>query len=84
MTSLTQRQQRALALVASGALDTPIPVVDDEHFLVPSCSREGASYVTSTHQCSCQDFKYRGKVCKHICALRLVNTLNACAQDSAD
>lgn len=84
MTSLTHRQQRALALVASGALDNPIPVVDNEHWLIPSCSREGASYVTASHSCSCPDFTYRGKVCKHQVALRLINTLKTCAQDSAD
>jgi hypothetical protein len=82
MTTLPEsRGHKALALVASGALDTLIPVVDNEHFLIPSCSTEGASYITSTHQCSCNDFKYRGKVCKHQVALRLANVLKVCAED---
>jgi len=80
MTTLsdTTRGQKAVALVASGALDHALYLEgSSSQRLVPSCSREGAFYVTSLDSCTCPDSTYRkAKVCKHRIALRLKSVLD--------
>ena len=78
----TDRGKSAVALVASGALDNPI-FVGTEHRLVPSCSKEGAFYVTSLDSCTCADSTYRpNKVCKHRIALKLQHVLDEAEADN--
>jgi hypothetical protein len=78
------RGTRAMALVASGALEHPV-WLDAEHSqrLVPSCAKEGAFYVTSLNSCTCMDSKYRpAKTCKHIIACRLQHVLDQAEQEN--
>ena len=86
MTSLPQttesRGHKALAVVASGALEHPV-FVGAEHRLVPSTSKNGAFYVTSLDSCTCMDATYRpGKICKHRIALKLQQVLDEAAQEN--
>ena len=57
-----QRGQKALALVASGALAQPVYLdCSRTQRLVPSCTTEGAFYVTSLTSCSCPDSNTAGR-----------------------
>jgi hypothetical protein len=82
-TTSDTRGSRAMALVASGALEHPV-WLDAEHVqrLVPSCAREGAFYVTSIDSCTCADAKYRRAVCKHQQAVRLAAVLAQAEQEN--
>ena len=76
------RQQKALALVTSGALDHLVNV-DPDHYLIPSACAEASFYVTSTHDCTCPDVTYNHvALCKHSIALRIARTLDATREDS--
>lgn len=44
--------------------------IDEEFYAVPSQSQAGESYITNAHSCSCPDFQFRGRECKHIKRLR--------------
>ena len=77
----TDRGKSAVALVASGALDNPI-FVGTEHRLVPSCSKEGAFYVTSLDNCTCPDFRFRKVTCKHIAAVKIQQVLDEVGRDN--
>jgi len=78
------RGQKALALVASGALEQPVYLdCSRTQRLVPSCTTEGAFYVTSLTSCSCPDAKYRpAKTCKHQIAARLADVLARAEQEN--
>ena len=75
-----QRGHKAVALVASGALDGA-PYLDHSSLrLVPSQSKDGAFYITDACSCSCADAKYRKVVCKHQQAVRILNVLKLAEQ----
>jgi hypothetical protein len=78
--NLTNRQTKAIELVATGAL-TSLVEVQTGHFLIPSASAEGAFYVTSDWDCTCPDHANRGVDCKHMVALRLQRVLDAAQED---
>jgi uncharacterized Zn finger protein len=86
MTTLPQsRSTRAVALVASGALDDSVAIYLDPartQRLVPSQSKEGAFYVTSANSCTCPDATYRKAVCKHQQAVRVARVLAAAEQEN--
>lgn len=70
------RGHKAVQLVASGALEHVLTVDgSDTQRLIPSCSREGAFYVTDDHSCTCPDATYRKAVCKHMQAIRIAAVL---------
>jgi len=76
MQSLTDRQIKAVQLIVDGAVQSA-PKVEGSYRLVKSQSAEGASYVTSSYDCSCPDHTYRGHTCKHMIAVRLQAVLDA-------
>jgi hypothetical protein len=77
------RGQKALALVSSGALEQPVWLDQSlSQRLVPSCTKEGAFYVTDAKTCTCPDAKYRRAVCKHQQAVRLANVLKLAQQEN--
>jgi len=80
----TDRGTKALALVVSGALEQPVYLdCSRTQRLVPSCTNEGAFYVTSLTSCSCPDSKYRpAKTCKHQIAARLQRVLDEAEQEN--
>ena len=82
--SSDSRGQRALALVASGALEHPV-YLENSHAqrLVPSCTNAGSFYVTDATSCTCPDATYRpGKSCKHQIAVRLAYVLELAEQEN--
>jgi hypothetical protein len=68
--TLSSRQQAAIEMLSSGALDQLIEV-GVAHRLVPSACVDGAFYVTSSSECTCPDARHRGVTCKHQWALRV-------------
>jgi len=80
----TDRGKSALALVASGALAQPVYLDQSRtQRLVPSCSLEGAFYVSTATSCTCPDSKYRpAKTCKHQIAIRLADVLARAEQEN--
>jgi len=75
------RGQKALALVASGALDEAHYVERSSTVrLVPSQSKDGAFYLADATCCTCADRKYRNTICKHMQAIRVINLLKCAAQ----
>ena len=83
----TDRSKSALELVASGALDDSVAALylDEAHTqrLIPSSSKPGAFYITSTDACTCPDSQYRKAVCKHQIATRLADVLATAEMDNA-
>lgn len=79
----TDRGKSALALVQSGALEHPV-YLDDARTrrLVPSCSGNGSFYVTSEHECSCNDRTYRNVICKHMLACKVDAVLKSAADQN--
>ena len=55
---------------ASQIPDQVLAIHDSEAYLVPSQSKAGEMYITDSHSCSCPDFQFRGRECKHIKRLR--------------
>jgi hypothetical protein len=75
---MTDRTLSALTLVAQGG----VIVNEAGHALVPSAKTEGAYYRTSSASCSCPDHKYRGVVCKHMLAVRVMRTIALAEQET--
>jgi SWIM zinc finger len=82
--SVDSRGHKALALVNSGALEQPVYLdCSRTQRLVPSCTTEGAFYVTSLTSCSCPDSKYRrARICKHRIALKLQRVLDEAGREN--
>jgi hypothetical protein len=78
---ITDRQRKAIDLVASGALNNLVHV-DVKHVLIPSACVEGAFYVSSRTDCTCPDARYRARFCKHQIALQLLETLERSEGDA--
>jgi len=75
---MTDRTLSALTLVAQGG----VIVNEQGHALVPSAGTEGAYYRTSSASCSCPDRTYRGVVCKHMLAVRVMRTIALAEQET--
>ena len=62
----TTREQRALALYRERRHE--IERIDDDAYLVPSCSAAGAFYRVdyAAETCSCPDSTIRRELCKHV------------------
>lgn len=74
MQKITDRQRKAIDLIASGALENLVHI-DVKHVLMPSACVEGAFYVSSRTDCTCPDARFTVRYCKHQIALQLLETL---------
>lgn len=83
MSNADSRGQKALALVSSGALEHPVWLDQSlSQRLVPSCSKEGAFYVTDATSCTCPARRYfPRKTCKHSLALRIAAVLDEACRE---
>jgi hypothetical protein len=81
--SLSQRSQDAL-LIAASLATSGFQKTEEGALLVPSQATEGAFWITTRNDCTCPDRKYRGSVCKHMIAARLLATLLKAEEDNID
>jgi hypothetical protein len=77
---IVTRVDRAAGIVSSGGV---IEMAAGGYVVIDQGTGSGKGHITTTSSCDCPDHLYRGRVCKHMIAVRKANGVVCCPKCGA-